>query len=268
MSKRVRDDHRAEYSVVGVSEKKANKASKKLNYSSRVLIVCVAICVLVVVSVVMMGLYFGGVFDELDKVTHNKNDGNKEDYFVDYKFDSSNLPTGYYADFVFTSGDKEYKFTAYLFRSYAQDTVNNFMTYANAGYYNGTVISDATYNASETKGSAICGGYTLNAQGEKVRKIPMLFNGAIKGEFINNGYEDNLLSHVAGVITMVRGDNYDSATTEFCMLAYDDKSLNGDYAGFAKITTTKGVATLRTITELASSGKIVTLKTVTIRKKS
>lgn len=268
MSKRVRDDHRAEYSVVGVSEKKANKASKKINYSSRVLIVCVAICVLVVVSVVMMGLYFGGVFDELDKVTHNKNDGNNEDYFVDYKFDSSDLPTGYYADFVFTSGDKEYKFTAYLFRSYAEKTVANFIEYANLGYYNGTVITDVTYDASEAMGSAICGGYTLNAQGEKVKKMPMIFNGAIKGEFVDNGYDDNRLSHVAGVITMVRGENYDSATTEFCMLAYDNKTLNGNHAGFAKITTNKGIATLRTITELASSGKIVTLKTVTIRKKS
>ena len=58
----------------------------------------------------------------------------------------------------------------------------------------------------------------------------------IKGEFKNNGVENNL-SHVRGVISMARSpyDN-DSASSQFFIVHKDSTFLDGDYAAFGQVT--------------------------------
>lgn len=57
----------------------------------------------------------------------------------------------------------------------------------------------------------------------------------IKGEFKNNSV-DNKISHVRGTISMARSMDPDSASSQFFIVQSDSTYLDGDYAGFGKVT--------------------------------
>ena len=68
----------------------------------------------------------------------------------------------------------------------------------------------------------------------------------IDGEFVVNGYEENVLSHEEGVLTMIRYDytqqiptltteSYNSGNAQLGIMINNGRSLNGLYAGFGKI---------------------------------
>lgn len=59
-------------------------------------------------------------------------------------------------------------------------------------------------------------------------------NETIKGEFKNNGIENNL-SHERGVISMARSNDPDSASSQFFICHADSSSLDGSYAAFGKL---------------------------------
>lgn len=56
----------------------------------------------------------------------------------------------------------------------------------------------------------------------------------IKGEFSNNGV-NNTMSHVRGVISMARTNDYNSASTQFFIIHEDSTFLDGDYASFGRV---------------------------------
>ena len=60
----------------------------------------------------------------------------------------------------------------------------------------------------------------------------------IKGEFNLNGVKNNI-SHVRGVISMARSSAYNSASSQFFIVHEDSLFLDGQYAGFGKVT--KGI---------------------------
>jgi len=69
----------------------------------------------------------------------------------------------------------------------------------------------------------------------------------IKGEFKSNGIENNL-SHTRGVVSMARrGDDMDSASSQFFIVHADSEYLDGDYAAFGKV-----IAGMDTVDEIAS----------------
>ena len=68
----------------------------------------------------------------------------------------------------------------------------------------------------------------------------------IPGEFIANGYNDNILKHETGVISMARASygnqsadilkkGYNSAGAQFFIMTADNTSLDGTYAAFGKV---------------------------------
>ena len=57
----------------------------------------------------------------------------------------------------------------------------------------------------------------------------------IKGEFANNGVENNL-SHKRGAISMARSKFNDSASSQFFIVHQDSDFLDGDYACFGYVT--------------------------------
>ena len=59
---------------------------------------------------------------------------------------------------------------------------------------------------------------------------------AIKGEFSSNGIENNI-EHVAGVLSMARSRDKDSAGSQFFIMHNDAPHLDGSYAAFGKILT-------------------------------
>ena len=108
-----------------------------------------------------------------------------------------------------------------LYPAAAPNTVANFITLANDGFYDGLtfhrVISGFMIQGGDPEGTGMGGpGYT------------------IKGEFSANGVE-NGLSHTRGVISMARSNDYDSAGSQFFIMHADAKSLDGQYAAFGQV---------------------------------
>src|SRR5699024_4020046 len=64
---------------------------------------------------------------------------------------------------------------------------------------------------------------------------------SIPGEFEANGF-DNSLIHKRGVISMARSQNPDSAGSQFFIMVKDSPHLDGEYAGFGKVTSGIAVA--------------------------
>ena len=99
-------------------------------------------------------------------------------------------------------------------------SVDNFISLANKGFYNGLtfhrVIKGFMIQGGCPKGNGTGGpGYT------------------IKGEFLVNGV-NNPLSHKRGVISMARAMDYNSAGSQFFIVHKDATYLDGQYAAFGE----------------------------------
>ena len=111
---------------------------------------------------------------------------------------------------------------AELYPNKAPNTVNNFISLANSGFYDGLifhrVIKGFMNQGGDPDGVGTGGpGYS------------------IKGEFSSNGYTNNDLKHTAGVLSMARASNPDSAGSQFFIMAEDASYLDGEYAAFGKV---------------------------------
>ena len=58
----------------------------------------------------------------------------------------------------------------------------------------------------------------------------------IKGEFASNGFAQNDLKHVTGVLSMARTNVPDSAGSQFFIMVAPAEHLDGDYAAFGQVT--------------------------------
>lgn len=101
-------------------------------------------------------------------------------------------------------------------------TVDNFAKLVNEGFYDGLTFHRII------DGFMIQGGDPLgNGTGGSDEEI--------KGEFSANGVK-NSISHERGVISMARSSNFNSASSQFFIVHEDSKFLDGQYAGFGKVT--------------------------------
>lgn len=108
-----------------------------------------------------------------------------------------------------------------LYPEIAPNTVNNFISLANKGFYDGVifhrVIPGFMIQGGDPQGIGVGGpGYR------------------IKGEFAANGFENNL-KHTTGVISMARSSHPDSAGSQFFIMVDDAPHLDGQYAAFGKV---------------------------------
>ena len=111
-----------------------------------------------------------------------------------------------------------------LYPSIAPNTVANFVSLINDGFYDGNNFHRLA------KGFVLQGGDPLgNGTGGP--------GYTIKGEFSKNDFINNL-SHSEGVISMARATSYDSAGSQFFIVLSDEAkySLDGLYASFGKVT--------------------------------
>ena len=101
-------------------------------------------------------------------------------------------------------------------------TVTNFVKLAKDGFYDGLTFHRII------NGFMIQGGDPLgNGTGGSEKTI--------KGEFKNNGVENNI-SHTRGTISMARSQANDSASSQFFIVQSDSTFLDGSYAGFGHVT--------------------------------
>jgi peptidyl-prolyl cis-trans isomerase B (cyclophilin B) len=101
-------------------------------------------------------------------------------------------------------------------------TVTNFVNLVNDKFYDGLTFHRII------DGFMIQGGDPLgNGTGGSDKTI--------KGEFKNNGVENNI-SHTRGTISMARSQANDSASSQFFIVQSDSTFLDGSYAGFGHVT--------------------------------
>ena len=110
---------------------------------------------------------------------------------------------------------------AELYPDVAPNTVNNFVTLVQSGFYDGLifhrVIPGFMIQGGDPDGSGMGGpGYS------------------IKGEFSQNGFPNGLL-HTKGVLSMARTMEPDSAGSQFFVMVADAPHLDGGYAAFGKV---------------------------------
>ena len=113
-------------------------------------------------------------------------------------------------------------FKAELYPEVAPNTVNNFLSLVQKGFYNGVVFHRVI------KGFMIQGG---DPNGVGVGGPGY----CIKGEFSANGFENDL-KHTRGVLSMARTQMPDSAGSQFFIMHADADYLDGQYAAFGKVT--------------------------------
>ena len=110
---------------------------------------------------------------------------------------------------------------AELYRDIAPITVDNFVKLANKGFYNGLTFHRVI------KGFVLQGGCPLgNGTGGP--------GYTIKGEFASNGVK-NPLKHEAGVLSMARAMDPNSAGSQFFIMHKAAPHLDGQYAAFGKV---------------------------------
>ncbi len=110
---------------------------------------------------------------------------------------------------------------AELYPDIAPNTVNNFISLVQSGFYDGTifhrVIPGFMIQGGDPEGSGMGGpGY------------------CIKGEFSQNGFQNDLI-HTRGVLSMARTMDPDSAGSQFFIMVDDAPHLDGAYAAFGKV---------------------------------
>ena len=126
--------------------------------------------------------------------------------------------------------------TVELDRSAAPITVDNFVSLARSGFYNGL-----TFHRIERNFRIQGGDPNGNGTGGSGTNI--------KGEFAENGW-NNPISHERGVISMARSSDFNSGSSQFFFTVNDQRaSLDGKYAAFGRVT--NGIEVLDTINNYA-----------------
>ena len=110
---------------------------------------------------------------------------------------------------------------AELYPEIAPNTVNNFISLVKKGFYDGLIFHRVI------PGFMIQGGDPAGtgAGGPDY---------CIKGEFSQNGFENNL-AHTPGVLSMARAMNPNSAGSQFFIMHKAAPHLDGSYAAFGQI---------------------------------
>mgnify|MGYP000839064814 CR=1 FL=1 len=108
-----------------------------------------------------------------------------------------------------------------LYPDVAPNTVDNFISLVKSGFYDNNtfhrLVPGFVLQGGDPDGTGTGGpGYS------------------IKGEFTNNGFENNL-KHTKGVISMARSNDKDSAGSQFFIMLGTSTYLDGDYAAFGKV---------------------------------
>lgn len=111
---------------------------------------------------------------------------------------------------------------AELYPEIAPNTVKNFISLIRKGFYDGVVfhrvIPGFMIQGGDPEGTGAGGpGYS------------------IKGEFSGNGFKNDL-KHVKGVLSMARTMDPNSAGSQFFIMVENAPHLDGQYAGFGKLT--------------------------------
>ncbi|MED3553091.1 peptidylprolyl isomerase [Cytobacillus praedii] len=131
-----------------------------------------------------------------------------------------------------------------LYPDIAPNTVANFVTLINKGFYDGLifhrVIPDFMIQGGDPAGNGTGGP-----------------DYSIFGEFAANGFENNL-KHERGVLSMARTSDPNSAGSQFFIMVNETTQLDGQYAAFGKVI--EGMEVVDSIVSVERNGSDLPLK--------
>ena len=150
-----------------------------------------------------------------------------------------------------------------LYPEIAPQTVKNFVTLANRGFYDGLtfhrIVKDFMIQGGDKNGdgSGSASISDLKDDGEDKEYT-------IKGEFIANGVKENKLKFEEGVLGMARSDytsysstlseeSYNSGSSQFFIMTKTNSSLDGNYTSFGKVI--EGLDVVHKIEEVEVTAK-------------
>ncbi len=110
---------------------------------------------------------------------------------------------------------------AELYPEVAPNTVNNFISLINKGFYDGVIFH------------RVIPGFMIQG-GDPLGRGTGGPGYSIHGDFKSNGF-DNDLKHTRGVLSMARSMMPNSAGSQFFVMVADAPHLDGQYAGFGKV---------------------------------
>ncbi len=139
---------------------------------------------------------------------------------------------------------------AELYPEIAPNTVRNFVSLVQKGFYDGLIFH------------RVIRGFMI--QGGCPDRTGMGGPGyTIKGEFSQNGFENNL-KHTPGVLSMARAMHPDSAGSQFFIMHETSPHLDGAYAAFGQVT--EGMEVVNKIAETATDYSDRPLETQRMKK--
>lgn len=127
----------------------------------------------------------------------------------------------------------------------APNTVANFVSLANSGFYDGLEFYRVV------AGVLIQGGDPNNDGTGDAGYV-------IEGEFAENGHENNL-SHVRGTLSMCRQSDYNSASSQFFILQGTYPEYDGKYAAFGTVLDEESLSVLDAIAAQPVDGNYLPL---------
>lgn len=147
-----------------------------------------------------------------------------------------------------------------LYPDAAPNTVANFIKLINQGYYEGSTfyrVEDSLIQGGKPEEIAkqsdlgLAEEFITNSETGEQTENPENLPYSIVGEFETNEFEDNTLSFERGTLGLARADysmyyyytgddsylklGYDSGSTEFFIMAEDNKDFDGYYCAFGKV---------------------------------
>ena len=142
---------------------------------------------------------------------------------------------------------------AELYPEIAPETVKNFVSLIESGFFSGKIFH------------RIISGFMIQGGGYDADfnhyDVP-----SIRGEFAANGFSGNDLKHTRGVLSMARTSDPNSASSQFFIMHENAPHLDGQYAAFGKVT--EGIETVDKIAEVRTDFRDCPLYPIVITKAS
>ncbi len=198
--------------------------------------------IIVMVGLIALVVYQSNNQSTTDATTDTTEEVEQKDLMTEVDVPEDKNPTAT----IKLSGYDEMTFE--LFPMQAPQSVYNFITLANEGFYDGLTMhrleKDFVIQGGDPDGTGTGGpGYSIT------------------GEFPSNGYTTNL-THEKGSIAWARSGQPDSAGSQFYISLADISQLDEDYAVFGYII--EGEDVIDEINEDAVEGQSQPAKTITI----
>ena len=142
-----------------------------------------------------------------------------------------------------------------LYPDKAPNTVANFISLANGGKYNNRqffrIVAGVLIQGGDPEDNGTGGpGYT------------------IRGEFSENGFKGNDISHLRGTISMARQSNYDTAGRQFFIMQGSYSEYDGKYAAFGRAADEQTLSVLDAIAAQPTDSNYLPLTRQVIRSVS